>query len=94
MMSPLEGMQDAAVHFKETYQNLFNELRKTIGSISIADATAEIRSGGRLNKRHKCTRSSETQQIFGKKFHGTFPWETSITKEEKRTRFYLCFTPS
>jgi hypothetical protein len=67
MMSPLEGMQDegAAIHLKETYQNLSNELRKTTGRTSIADAPAEIPTGGLFNKRHNCTRSSKTQEIFG-----------------------------
>jgi hypothetical protein len=89
----MEAMQDgAAVHFKETCHNLSNELRKTTERRGRADAPAEIRTGSLLNKRHKCTRSSETQQIFGKKYDGTFPWEMSITKEGKRIRFYLYFT--
>jgi hypothetical protein len=69
MMGPLEGMQDegAAVHFKETYQNWSNKLRKPMGRTSRAEAPAEIRTGGLLNKRYKCTRSSKTQQISGKK---------------------------
>jgi hypothetical protein len=71
-------------------------MRKFTGRTRRADASTEVRTEGLLgNKRRKCTRPSETQQIFWENTAPLFHRERPLTKEGKKTiRFYLYFKPS